>query len=436
MLLQRGLSKKVKELGLWDIYEMERQLVWTTLAIEARGMYLDRKRAEKLIEWMETEATKALEEFQAIVGKRVPLNANTVRRVLYDQMGLPVLKETEKGLPSVDKYVLKDLHQRTGYPIFDPILRYRSYSRTKIIQGYIDLADSNGIIHPNIHPYKADTSRQACTRPNLHNVEREDRLVNPYPIPARTCFGPEPGHVNYHLDYEGIQMREAAHYSQDPELLRIIREGLDPHDEGAKEFYGERYTSLASGPKKKMMRDAAKNGDFNNLFAGGMASLAKCLGLKESEVRPGYRRWKRRFPELAELNRNDSRQVRENGFVTTAYGRILRVPRNKAYIGTNWNIQGGEAGLLKRKEIEVDDYLTRATGDEVGIILSLHDELVIKCPRERIQEFEGECLPHIRELMIDAPEFSVPLEIEAKVSIRDWAHKKKVRIRGTERRVA
>lgn len=431
-LVFRGLSKKVREMGLWDIYEMERQLIWTTMAVEARGMHLDFKQAEKLIEWLRTEADKAQEEFQAIAGKRMPLNNNTVRRVLFKTLKFPVNKWTETDLPCVDKYVLKDLKALTGHPIFDPIMRYRSYgSGVTTIRNYIGFADSDGMIHPNIHPYRADTSRQACTRPNLHNVERVDRLVNPFPIPARRCFGPEPGCVNYHLDYQGIQVRIATHHSGDPEFTRIFREGKDPHHAAAEEFYGERYTNLVFGSEEqKLKRGAAKNADFSVIFAGGLETTAKSLGLTRQEFEPGWHRYKNRFRKMAELNKKDSEEVRKTGRVVTTFGRILRVPRGDAYMGTNYHVQGDEAGVLKRAEIRVDNYLEAATGGEVGIILPVHDELIIRCPRDRIADFEGDCLPHIKELMEDFPMFSVPLEIEAEVSIRDWTSKKPVTIGG------
>lgn len=431
MLLYLGLSKKVKDMGLWDIYRMECDLVWTTMAIESRGMYLDEKRANKLQDELRVAADKALEDFQAIVGKRVDLNDNTVRRVLFETMDFPVIKMTDTDLPSVDKFVLGELKKQTGHPIFDAILKCKSYRKgVTSIESYKGFADAGGIIRPNIHPYKASTSRQACTRPNLHNVEREDRFVNPFPIPARRAFGPEPGYVNYHIDYAGIQVRQAVHYSQDPEFLRIFREGGDPHHEAAKEFYGSRYTNLKMRSKKqKLMRGAAKNGNFEVIFAGGMDTLAHTLGLPRAEIAPGWKRYKARFSKMADLNRRDSADVRANGHVVTAFGRILRVARNKAYVGTNHRIQGGEAGVLKRAEIRVDNYLTEATGDEVGIILPVHDELIIRCPRGRIRDFEHDCLPKVRELMMDFPEFSLPLEVEAEVSIQDWTKKKPVTIR-------
>jgi len=428
MLIRRGLGKKVKELGLWPIYEMECQLVWTTLAIEERGVMLSRERCQALIDELDSDCENVLTQFQSIVGRGVPITDNSIRKLIYKDLGMPVTKRAKKGAPSVDKYVLMDLREKTKNPIFDLIMRFKAHRNgSSTIRGYLREADGDGIIHPNIHPYRADTSREACTRPNLQNVQTSERLLNPYPVPARKAFRPRPGYVNYDIDYSGVEMRGLVHYSQDPEFLRIFREGGDPHEEAAKEFLGERFNQ-ATGKKRKSMRDASKNGDFALSYGGGVTALARCLDIPGDQVAAGYKRWKNRFSKMADLNRNDSAQVRKHGYVLTFYGRRLYVPRSKPYAGTNYKVQGGCAGILKRKQIEVEHYLNEATGAECGIILPIHDSLIIECPRKRMKDFEGDTLPALIKKMTTCEEMSVPLKVAVKVCTRDWDSLKKVEV--------
>lgn len=425
MLLFRGLRKLVKENGYWDIYEMEREMVWTTLAIEERGIMLKIPRCHKLIEWLEEEMDLAAREYQEIVGRRASINDNEVRRFLYRDLEIEPFKWTKKSKqPSVDKYVLSDVWEQTKHPAFQRILKYKAYQTgLSMARGYLELCDSDGIIHPSIHPYGTRTGRESCKKPNLQNVPTETKLNNPFPVPLRKAFGPRPGYVNYHLDYSGIQARIFISMSQDPEMLEIMRTGGDPHEEAAKEFYGSKFTRISKKRdymKWKKHRDAAKNGNFAVAFGGGVLAVARQTGLDYDDAKRGYERYKERFTELAKLNRRYAQEVRERGYVHTLFGRRLYVNREKPYVGTVYADQGTEAGVQKRAQIRVEKILNDMTGGECGIILPVHDEVIIEVPRDRIEEFNGDVLPVVRKAMIDFPEISVPLEVEAEVSTRDW----------------
>jgi len=432
MLLFKGFYPRVIREGYGEIYETERRLAWTTLAIEERGVMVDRTRCLETMDWLRRAAEGALAEFRGITGitGSSPSKALELAHILFEKMGFPSGKRTKGGGRSTDKFVLMELRERTRHPIFDAIFKHRSYSRgVKTLAGYLDLCDGDDVIHPSIHPYQAATGRAGCSKPNLFNVETEGRLVNPFPIPARRAFRPKPGCVNFHLDYKGIQARIFIDHSKDPEFLRILREGGDPHEAAAEEFYGERFKGECDPARRKNMRDAAKNGNFGVAFGAAAVKLALILGLSPAEAEPGYRRYKARFPGLAELNRCDSDFVREYGFVLTTFGRKLSLPRSKPYVGTVYVTQGDEAGIMKRAENRVHEYLERATGGEAGIILPIYDELIIEWPRARLGEASA-CLRDVVALMTDFPQFGVPLKVKVEISTREWTRKKPYDLEG------
>ena len=80
---------------------------------------------------------------------------------------------------------------------------------------------------------------------------------------------------------------------------------------------------------------------------------------------------------------------------------------------------------MKRAQNRVHRYLEDATGGEVGIILPIHDEIVIEYPRERLKDLQ-DILGSIRDLMVDFPMFNVPLEVDGKISTSSWAKATKV----------
>ncbi len=370
-----------------------------------------------MIDYYMGAAEAARKRFQAIAGYGVnPASHEQLSYVLYKKMGLPVLKLTEKAKkPSTDAETLEALMEMTSHPIFDAIMQYNSYSHgAKILAGYLDQSDDDGVIHPSIHPYAARTGRQSCSRPNLQNVSKETTRKVRYPIPARKVFRPRPGYVNFHLDYSGIEARLLVNSSHDDEMTRILADGDgDIHSAAASMFYGETF-DVAMGAARKSLRDAAKNGVFCIGYGGGVSKLAATLSVDPAEAASAHARFKARFPKFANLNRTQARRVREDGFVKTTFGRRLHL--SKPFAGTNYDIQGTAAGILKRAQNRVDEYFGVT---EEGMILTIHDEMVIQWPRKRLKKANG-MLRDVVGMMTDFPQIDVPLEVEIKISTSDW----------------
>jgi len=164
MLIFQHFWPKLKENGWEEIYEMERRLVWTTLSIEDRGVMVSVKRSREMQDWLRVESEAALAEYRALSGnKGTPLGGGLAK--VLQRMGFKLTKRTKSGALSTDKFVMSDLRESTQHPVFDAILKYRSYTRgVTTIEGYIEKADANNVIHPSIHPYRAKTSREKWTR--------------------------------------------------------------------------------------------------------------------------------------------------------------------------------------------------------------------------------------------------------------------------------
>lgn len=425
LLCLRFLLPRVRADGMSECYENERKLVWTALDIEDRGVMIDRRATERLRRECEEKANQAREDVWAVAGEQINPNPNSgqVKFLLYQTLGLPVLKRTAKrSAPSVDADTLKALQEQTGHPVLDALLRYSAYSRgAGSLQGNLDLADDLGVLHPKLNPYGARSSRTSSANPNAQNISKSTTLKVRYPIPERQTFRPRPGFVNFSVDYSGIQARQLVDASGDARMLKIFLEGDgDVHSVAAGIFYGERFRLAPSGSKaRKGMRDAAKNAVYAVGFGAGLRKVAACLGLPEAEAAPGFAEFCRTFPDYAGFNRRLITQVRRDGFIRTAFNRKLYVSRAKPYVGANYRIQGDEAGVVKRAAVRVDDYLLRETGGEAGIVLLIHDEIVFEWPRAQLGEARG-CLRDMRELMIDFPEFKVPLEVDVKIWTTTW----------------
>jgi DNA polymerase-1 len=421
MLVFKLFYPKLDEMGFRSEYDMECDLVWTTKEIEKRGMMINVKRCRELRDDCLEKEQQALEDFYTVTRDRHKPTDGILRHLLYKKLGLPVIKKTKNsGVPSVDADTLKQLEEKTKHPIFDIIMRRRAYQTGAAhAESYMRFADGDGVVHASIHPYGTDTGRATCKQPNLLNVSKETTRKARYPIPARRCFRPKPGYVNFHLDYSGIQFRRGVDISGDERLIKMMMSGVDPHAEAANIFYADKWRAAqGDAHQRKSLRDAAKNGNFSVMFGAGPPKLAETLGLPLDVVIPRYQAYKEWAPGLADLARRTIDEVRRTGFVTTTFGRRLYVP--SPHKAMNYLIQGDEACIMKRAQNDVHRYLEEATGGEAGIILPIYDELVIEWPRDRLKDAPA-CLREIRGLMTDFPQFRIPMDVECKRSTADWA---------------
>ncbi len=437
MLLHRTFYPKIQENSEWmEIYQTEMDLIRATIQMEKRGVMLDPQKCEKLIKQLQIDVREVKQEFarvsKDVCGVKLDLSkVDQLRYFIFKGLKLPVLELTETKLASTKKEVLLELRERFPHPALELIMKYRSWSRgATMIAGYMDKAGSDYIIHPDINTCKAVTSRESCSNPNLHNVEKTGVLLNPYPVASRTVFRPRPGFVNFHIDYSGIELRLLVHYSDDKRMIEEInRPGGDVHALAASVFYGRRFTRLhKEDPMWTTLRNAAKNANFAIPYGAAAFKVAATLGIPIKDGMRAFEQYKDIFPGLCGLTQKIIEEVNEYGYVKTAFGRRLFVPRDLAYTGTNYKVQGTAAGVIKRAQNRVHRYIidNGLTGD-LNLLLPVHDEIIGELRRTLLKDLP-EIFRDIRKLMIDFPQFKVPLDVELEIATVDWAHKTKIEI--------
>lgn len=427
MLLFLFFWEKIRSNKQWlECYNTEIELIKATMDMEARGLMVNVSATRKAIHRLEQQVYQCQEDLFDLVGKRFnPDSSKELSKILFTQLNMPVYSRTKKTkAPSTDKHALMRLREETNHPILNLVLQIRSYSKgITTLQSYIDLS-RNDILRPNINTCQAITGRESTTHPNLQNVQKAEVLLNPFPVPAREAFRPRPGYVIIYVDYSGIEMRLLIHYSEDDKMLECLQNGDgDVHSLAARVFYGTRFDEVDSN-QRGILRSAAKNANFATPYGAGARKVALTLGLPAADGMAAFKRHKQAFPKLDTLSSTVAEWVREQGYVTTEFGRRLYVPKSKAYVGTNYIIQGTAAGILKRAQIRVHKYNQEQTGGEVKLLLPIHDELVIEYPRARLGDLR-EYLRDIHGLMVDFPMFKVPFDVDAQIATHSWAQKQK-----------
>lgn len=393
-----------------DEYFNEIELIRTTVDMERHGFMIHKDEAKKLLNWMQHILLLNTSDTSHILGRYVNLlSEKQVKALLFSELGLP---RQEK----IDKDAIEELRRVSNHPILDCILKARSYTKgTAMITGYLKAADRDGCVHPNIWTNKASTGRESSDNPNLQNVSKEVKAGARFTVPARRCFRPRPGKVLLMADYSGIEMRLAVQGTGSEKLFQLCIDGYDFHAACATAFYGVKYTDEQNAGIKKSLRSRAKNARFAMLYGAGLEQTAHTLGLTIDETTVGYNRDKEEFPEFYELMDRCTQQAKKHGFITTFFGRKLRVPHDRPYAATDFLIQGSAAALFKHAQNEVHKLFQEVSG--ANIVIPVHDELVMEIDRGIDLT---ELAPLIKAKMIEHPQIVVKLDVDFSVSTITW----------------
>ncbi len=330
--------------------------------------------------------------------------------ILFDKLGLPIIKKTPKGAPSTAEEVLVEL--ALDYPLPKLLLEYRSLSKLK--STYTDklpemINSRTGRVHTSYHQAVAATGRLSSSDPNLQNIPirtEEGRRI-------RQAFIAPQGYRIVAADYSQIELRIMAHLSADPGLLKAFKEGQDVHRATAAEVFEVGLEEVSGDQRRK-----AKAINFGLIYGMSAFGLARQLHLGRGEAQQYIERYFERYPGVAQYMDRTRALAREQGYVETLFGRRLYLPeinaRNKMRAqaaertAINAPMQGTAADIIKRAMLAVDSWL-QGGGADARMIMQVHDELVFEVASGEVEAASEQiCL-----LMSEAAELAVPLVVEA-----------------------
>ncbi len=333
-----------------------------------------------------------------------------IQAILFDKLGLPVLKKTPGGQPSTAESVLQDLANQ-GHALPRLILEHRSLAKLK--STYTDklprlINPSTGRVHTSYHQAVAATGRLSSSDPNLQNIPirtEEGRRI-------REAFIAAPGHKLLAADYSQIELRLMAHLSGDSRLVEAFRQGHDVHNATAAEVFEVEPDAVSSEQRRR-----AKAINFGLIYGMSAFGLANQLSIERDEAEAYISLYFNRYPGVKAYMDEMRKLAAEQGYVETLYGRRLYLPeinsRNynrRQYAertAINAPMQGSAADLIKLAMIDVDRWL-RDEAPDTRMILQVHDELVLEVPEAKLEQVGT----RITELMTGVAELSVPLEVD------------------------
>lgn len=401
--------------------EIEMPLVPVLAGMQRTGVRID---ADMLRHQSDELARRLLElERDAHEAAGQPFNLESpkqIQEILFDKLGLPVLKKTPKGAPSTAEDVLQEL--ALDYPLPNIILEYRGLSKLK--STYTDklpemINPETGRVHTSYHQAVAATGRLSSSDPNLQNIPvrtTEGRRIRQAFIPADGC-------KMVSADYSQIELRIMAHLSGDAGLQQAFAQGLDVHRATAAEVFNVSPEQVTSD-----MRRNAKAINFGLIYGMSAFGLARQLKIDRSTAQQYVDLYFARYPGVKDFMDRTRTQAREQGYVETVFGRRLyaqdinasnqarRQYAERAAI--NAPMQGTAADLIKLAMLAVQRWI-RSSGVDVRMIMQVHDELVFEVAQAEVAQASD----RIRRCMSEVSTLSLPLVVDIGVGDNwDEAH--------------
>ncbi len=413
-ILEKELAEfpKLPEL----FHEIEMPLIAVLADMEMAGIALDKNFfADFSVELTERMGTIE-QNIYAAAGKTFNINSTQqLSDVLFVTLRLTPPdrgRKTASGHYSTAAGVLDEMSGQ--HPVVDMVLEYRELSKLK--STYVDalpvqIHPETGRVHTSYSQTGAVTGRLSSTDPNLQNIPTRTDIGRR----VRRGFVAEKGNVLLSVDYSQIELRIVAHMANDEAMIAAFRAGQDIHTATAAAIYGVPLEAVT-----KEQRRHAKSINFGLVYGMSAFGLTRSTELTLAESEDFVKAYFRQFPGVKKYLDGIRKEVKQTGYVETLLGRrryfpLLKSQSNPALRNReereaiNAPIQGTAADIMKIAMIKIPPALA-AAGLHGRMLLQVHDELVLECPRAELIETARVT----GEVMGSAYPMSIPLSTEAR----------------------
>ena len=421
--LQKSLERLLADTGGVSLYrDIELPLAVLLARMEHEGFLVDSQGLAEYGKALETEMKQAEQTIYFHAGHEFNINSpKQLGTVLFEELRLPHYRKTKSGY-STDVDVLEKLAPFN--PIIDLILFYRKTAKLK--STYCDgllaaISPSDGRVHTTFRQTLTKTGRLSSTEPNLQNIPvrtEEGREL-------RKFFIAKEGYVLIDADYSQIELRILSHISGDEAMMSAFRNGKDIHTSTAAKVFGVPESSVTSE-----MRKRAKAVNFGIVYGIGDYSLSQDIGITKKQAAEYIASYLNTYPNIKSYLENVKREAKENGYVTTLYGRRRYIPELRSSkksvvafgerVAMNTPIQGTAADIIKKAMTDADTALKENRLD-AKIILQIHDELIIEASEKDMEKVKAILI----YAMENACRLNVPLTVDAGVG-KTWYNAKSV----------
>ena len=429
------LQAKIEAMGLEEVLERDNGVVVMVEQMQRAGMPIDPTYFRKLRDQFTTEMDQVNIKIVAMVGDVHPGSDPQVL-TLMESLGL--LHAKRRWINGKEVIVRKKMVDAAAlgliedqHPVVPLILRWRALS--KLVDSFIDTLlekkSDNNRIHTTLRVTRVVTGRLSSSSPNLMAIPtrtEDGRKI-------RGGFVAPDGYSFLAGDYSQVEMRIAAHLSQDKNMMHVFNTGQDIHTFTAAGMFEIPVEQI----EEMKHRYPAKRVGFGilNLISAKKLLRELEIGGAEGWTEPRCQNmidsWFRLYYGIAEYVEDRKAEARRTGMVRDWFGRVRLVPevmsvhRQIVEAGirqaVNGPIQMSAQGVIKEAMRQLVPIYQSYTNAELTPIIQIHDDLTWLVLNDLIPTI----VPVIKMVMEGCVQISVPLKVDFKVGPR-WEGMKKL----------
>ena len=435
------------------VWKQSVQLTSVLYDMEYRGVRIDSAYALDGAKRVRARQEAVLKRIYEIAGQEFNASSNQQLGKVFGELGIASPELTEKGNPSWgEKALVRIPHELAGR-----VREHRTLG--KMLSTYIEPLATTETLHCTYCNWGTVTGRLSSRNPNLQNIPRgiintveqnlneeemkalqgrleaiikankgrislenkdlsawsfvgEETFVDgdPSKFSTRKSFIPREGHTLYGFDYKQMEVWVfLSYFMNEQELADLKAQGVDLHDNSAKAAFHVD----DSHPEWKFYRQAAKNLSFGILYGLGLSNLANSLDCTVAEAKTYKADFLSGLPGSKDFIRSVMNKIGLTGMVQNRYGRKYWLPKDFAYAGINYLVQGTSADIMSERMVAIHDYLR---DKKSALIMQVHDELLVE-----VAKGEEYVVPQIRTLM-EENSLDIPLRVDVEIHDPSWAH--------------
>lgn len=447
---------EIRRSGQVDILTLEYELTKVLYEMEHRGVLIDTEYASQAIEKITTRRSEVEQHIFSLAGEEFNIQSTQETGEVFHKLGLHSEVLTPKGKESWSEGALVKLN----HPIAGLVRQHRALG--KLASTYLEPYTKMPILHTSFCNWGTLTGRLSSRSPNLQNIPRthfklrdteltdEERVVvrgriealvatkggsisglgdevldtwgfigdesydeeDSSQIAVRRLLIPRKDYNLISFDYSQMEVRVFLSYIQNDTIKKLLnRNDVDFHGETAKLAFDIK----EDHPEFKFYRQMAKSITFGIIYGIGSNKLSQQLRTTQKEAA----QYKKKYLDSIEGSRKFIKGVMDavanRGWIKNRYGRVYKIPADKAYKGVNYLVQGTSADILNERLVEVNRLLENKKS---SVLLQVHDEIICEIHNSEMAE-----LPAQISGILEQNSLEIPLFIDTEICHPSWATK-------------
>lgn len=302
-------------------------------------------------EWVDKRNAVLKKKKVSIEDANESFNPNSdpqVRRLIYEELKLPIINLTDNKMPSTDSDTLSSLIEHTSDPEIKKLLQaFVDYiAVNKIITSFIPafekavpIGGDELRLYGNFNLGGTISGRMSSNNPNLQQIPATG---SKYAKLIKMCFSPQNSMLFCGLDFASLEDRISALTTKDENKLKVYLEHYDGHCLRAYSYFKDQMPDITEEIKNnpqdevniinsikhryKHLRQDSKSPTFALTYAGNYKTLMTKFGFSEEKAKGIESAYHSLYKTSDEWVKKKLDQAAIDGYVTCAFGLRVRTP--------------------------------------------------------------------------------------------------------------